>query len=272
MNDLQSMDPFVNETDFALLQRDRYSFSVLDGILRGPCAFIRSDHSRLILCHSTPPWPVWIWSADGLTEAEKERAWRQAETLCPLAGGYRLNLKYELADYFLDRARRAGLKAGISKELFAYDCPAPIAPDRSADGGLYLCQPEDAEEGAALLAAFYAEVGEHPPAPARILEKTREKIENKALFFWKDTAGRTVACCGWRHNEGLATICDVYTLPEARRKHYARNLVYTLTKQAKDAGFIPALYTNANYAASNACYQKIGYRLRGKLCTISLQL
>ena len=30
------------------------------------------------------------------------------------------------------------------------------------------------------------------------------------------------------------------------------------------------LYTNANYPASNACYQKIGYVLRGKLCTLSL--
>lgn len=265
------MDPFVNESDFALLQGDRFSFSVLDRILRGPCAFIWSDHSRLILCHSTPPYPVWIWSADGLTEAEKERAWKQAEECCPLAEGYRLNLKYELADYFLKRARSAGLNAGISKELFAYDCPAPVAPEQGADGGLYLCQPEDAEKAAALLAAFCVEIGEHPPSPQRAMEKAREKIENKALFFWKDAAGGVVACCGWRHNEGLATICDVYTLPEARRKHYAQNLVYALTKEARDAGCLPALYTNANYAASNACYQKIGYRLRGALCMISLQ-
>ena len=29
------------------------------------------------------------------------------------------------------------------------------------------------------------------------------------------------------------------------------------------------LYTDADYAASNACYEKIGYVLRGKLCTIA---
>ena len=28
------------------------------------------------------------------------------------------------------------------------------------------------------------------------------------------------------------------------------------------------LYTDADYKASNACYEKIGFILRGKLCTI----
>ena len=42
----------------------------------------------------------------------------------------------------------------------------------------------------------------------------------------------------------------------------------TLTEAAIDAGYVPMLYTDADYAASNACYEKIGYVLRGKLCTI----
>ncbi len=55
---------------------------------------------------------------------------------------------------------------------------------------------------------------------------------------------------------------------EERRKHYAEHLVYQVTVIAKNAGYIPMLYTDADYAASNACYEKIGYVLRGKLCTI----
>ena len=35
-----------------------------------------------------------------------------------------------------------------------------------------------------------------------------------------------------------------------------------------EAGYVPMLYTDADYVASNACYEKIGYILRGKLCTI----
>ena len=264
------MDPFVDERDFALLRGDRVSFSVLDSILRGPCAILRSDHRRLILCHSTPPYPVWIWTADGLTAEEKEDAWSLTEALCPLSGGARLMMKYELADYFTERAQKAGHKAGISKELLAYDCPSPVKPTRRAAGGLRPCEPGDLTEAAALLTRFCDEVGEHPLPEQTLLEKTARKIADGALFFWRDPMGRTAACCGWRHNGELATITDVYTLPEFRRRHCAQNLVYELTRRARAAGFLPVLYTNANYPASNACYQQIGYRLRGRLCTVSL--
>ena len=30
------------------------------------------------------------------------------------------------------------------------------------------------------------------------------------------------------------------------------------------------IYTDADYKASNACYEKIGYELKGKLCTIKV--
>ena len=66
----------------------------------------------------------------------------------------------------------------------------------------------------------------------------------------------------------MATINLVFTRPEFRRRHYAENLVYQVTKIATDLGYVPMLYTDADYAASNACYEKIGYVLRGKLCTI----
>ena len=117
------MDRFVDDRDFALLRQDPYTFSVLDRILRGPCACVRSDHSRLILCHSEAPYPVWIWTPDGLSEAEKAAAWALAAECCPLEAGYRLMMKYELAAYFLAQAGEAGMKAGICKELFAYACP-----------------------------------------------------------------------------------------------------------------------------------------------------
>ena len=64
----------------------------------------------------------------------------------------------------------------------------------------------------------------------------------------------------------------MYTRREERRKHYAENLVFQVTMIAKNAGFMPMLYTDADYVASNACYEKIGYILRGKLCTIGPQM
>ena len=42
-----------------------------------------------------------------------------------------------------------------------------------------------------------------------------------------------------------------------------------VTKRALEEGYMPMLYTNADYIASNACYEQLGYILRGKLCTVS---
>lgn len=67
----------------------------------------------------------------------------------------------------------------------------------------------------------------------------------------------------------MGSVGLVYTREEHRRKHYAEQLVYQVTKMVQDAGYMPMLYTDADYVASNACYEKIGYILRGKLCTIS---
>ena len=72
------MDAFVNEKDFELLADDRCTFQVLDRILRQECELIRTDHERLILCHSAQQYPVWIWTPDGISEAEKEAAWNLA--------------------------------------------------------------------------------------------------------------------------------------------------------------------------------------------------
>ena len=263
------MDSFVNEKDFELLAQDKYTFAVLDRILREDCDLIRTDHETLILCHSAARFPVWIWTPDGCPDAVKENAWNLAAGCRPLSDGFRFNIKYELADYFIRKAEQNGQKAGIHMQLFAYDCPSPVAPDRPADGCLYRCTSEDTEEAADLIALFYKEIGEKPPAREYCLEKAREHIGENAFFFWKDAAGRTVSCCSFRINQGLASLASVFTLPERRRNHYAQHLVYEVTKLVTEMGYMPMLYTDADYRASNACYEKIGYVLRGKLCTIA---
>ena len=101
------------------------------------------------------------------------------------------------------------------------------------------------------------------------MEKAQEHIGKNEFFFWKDAADKTVACCSYRINQGLASLASVFTLPKRRRKYYAQHLVYEVTKLVSDMGYMPMLYTDANYIASNACYEKIGYILRGKLCTVS---
>ena len=139
------MDPFVNEKDFSLLDQDHYTFAVLTRILKGECELIRSNHKNLLVCHSASLYPVWIWTPDHATDEVKKAAWELVRDLRPLANGCRYNLKYELAEYFIEMATGEGLSAGITRNMFVYDCPSPIPPDAVSDGGIHCCTMADAE-------------------------------------------------------------------------------------------------------------------------------
>lgn len=265
------MDRYVDERDFNLLEKDRYTFSVLSRILRGKCGLILSDHEQLILCHSEDPFPVWIHTPDECPQEVMDRAWELACACRPLAEGYRYNLKYPLADRFLCRSEQAGIRARILTRLYAYDCPAPVKPKHTAEGRFHVCTPEDTEEATELLPLFYHAVGEELPARDYLSEKVRSQIREGLFCFWKDAQGRTAAFCSVRLSDGLATIGSVFTLPDRRRRHFAQNMVWQATVRAAEAGYMPCLYTDADYEASNACYTGIGYTLRGGLCTIGIK-
>lgn len=262
------MDNYVDERDYKLLESDKYTFFVLRKIIDGPCTLLLSDHERLIVCFSTDPFPVWIWTADDATEEEMERAYQIAAENNLMDGRHRFNIKYGLAEYFMERALEGGINLSVTTNLFAYDCPSPIEPGKTAEGKIYKCEMKDKEELARFVEMFHEETRVDKMDWQGCLDYAEFKINEGKTFFWKDAKGNPVACCGYQIQGEMASIGMVFTRPEHRRKHYAENLVYRVTKMAKEGGSLPMLYTDADYVASNACYEKIGYILRGKLCTI----
>ena len=265
------MEHTADERDLRLLENDPYTFSVLRQIIGADCQLLLTDHKRLILCYSCPPYPVWIWTPDDASEEEMERAWQLAARNHLLDGTHSFNLKYGLADYFIRRSAASGKKLTVSVNLFAYDCQNPISPSEQTDGGLYRCTEQDVEALAEWMDRFHRAVGIDLRDMAHYQQNAAALIQAGQVFFWKNAVGNTVACCKCGLNGATAHIGLVYTRPEYRRKHYAQNLVYQVTMLAKNAGFTPMLYTDADYAASNACYEKIGYVLRGRLCTLSFE-
>ena len=178
------------------------------------------------------------------------------------------NLKYELSDYFMKRALKDGINLSIKTNMFAYDCPNPIRPGEIAKGEIYRCKMNDKEKLADFVEMFHEETGVGQMDRKGCLEYAEIKINEGRTFFWKDLQGNYVASCSYNLKGELASVGLVFTRPEHRRKHYAENLVYQVSKMAEGEGYLPMLYTDADYAASNACYEKIGYVLRGKLCSI----
>lgn len=264
------MDNFIDERDYKILEADKYTFFVLTRIMSRNCELLLSDHKRLIICYSQSPFPVWIWTADDATSEEMENAYKISDEHGFLDGKHGINMKYELAEYFIKRAGEEGKKLSILKNMFAYDCPKPVTEEkiRKVDGELYHCTMADLETLTDFKEIFHTELKIDMTDREGYRTASKALIEDGHVYLWKNSDGSFVASCDFRVTNNMASLSLVFTRPEFRRKHYAENLVYQVTKIAAKDGYLPMLYTDADYTASNACYVKIGYILRGKLCTI----
>ena len=266
--DTLGLDNFVDERDLKLLEQDTYTFFVLGRIMKGECNLLLSDHERLIVCFSTQPFPVWIWTPDDATEEELEKVYQLLEAHSMLNGEYKFNVKYELAEFLIGRAKEDGKTLQIQTNMFAYDCLNPVKPNMAADGRMHQCTEADVEELTEFMDLFHHAIDADYESMETYRAKAREGVKYGGYYFWENEEGKRVASCHWHPNGELAAVGMVYTRDEERRKHYAENLVYQVTMIAKEEGYIPMLYTDADYVASNACYEGIGYVLRGKLCTV----
>ncbi len=262
------MDGFADERDRKILENDKYTFFVLRRIIGGKCELLLTDHERLIICFTSNPFPIWIWTPDDASEAEMERAYQMVSEHSLLNGEYRFNLKYNLAKFFMERAAADGKTLSISLNMFAYDCRNPVKPTKIADGSIYRCSSEDLDELVDFLELFHKETGIDQKDRDGYRMDAEAYINSGNMYLWKNELGNNVASCKFAIDGNMASIHLVFTRPEFRRRHYAENLVYQVTKFAISAGYVPMLYTDADYTASNACYEKIGYVLKGKLCTI----
>ena len=262
------MDNYADDRDYKLLENDRYTFSVLRRIIDKPCELLLSDHEKLIVCYSGKPYPVWIWTPDHTSAEEMDGAYSLAQKNGLFDGNHHFNVKYELAEHFIKRSSQDNRRMSITLNMFAYDCLNPIKPNVTADGKLHRCVSDDIEDLTEMIDLVHKEIKIDQRSLAEYRRDAEDYINAGTVYLWKDEQGHSVASCRYNPNGEMASIGLVFTRPEYRRKYYAENLVYQVTMKAKEAGYVPILYTDADYVASNACYKKIGYVLRGKLCSI----
>ena len=109
------IDTFADKRDFKLLEQDKYTFFVLRRVLGLPCELILSDHQRIIICLSSHPFPVWIWTADNASADEMQKAYELVKEKGYLNGSCTFNMKYELAEFFIKKSAEESLTQGIAK-------------------------------------------------------------------------------------------------------------------------------------------------------------
>ncbi|MBO5287126.1 MAG: GNAT family N-acetyltransferase [Clostridia bacterium] len=254
--------------DPEILKRDEFCFSVLARILQGECKLTITDHKRLIICFSCEPYPVWVWLAEDATDAELELAYTTVRDNFPIGENCRINLKHELSEFFINRARADGYQLKITMNLLTYSCPSPIAPRRIVDGECRVATLDDLKATVQYMHDFRIDVGADQTDMNTYEKRARELIDDGRLFFWCDENGERVAMTSYGISSGKGSLSNVYTLPDKRRRGYASNLAYAVTLIIKSSGYLPVLYADADYVASNACYESIGYIKMGGLCTI----
>ncbi|MBQ6814012.1 MAG: GNAT family N-acetyltransferase [Lachnospiraceae bacterium] len=250
-----------------ILKDDEITFSVLKRIVNANSAKVFTDGKRIVICHSHPLFPVWIWTVEDITQEEIKRV---AQCLCeefPLSGGFRYNISYELMDKlkFIDERLR---EYEIETNLLSFKCDRINDIQKKCDGRYRLAVQDDMEVLWKYMYNFglEAEGREFPEEHCR--RSIQEKLDVKALYVWENEEGQIVATTSKRFDDAYTGISLVYTVPDARRKGYALNLVHTLTKEILDDGKTAILYTDADYVASNSCYKKIGYKEVGSMCTV----
>ena len=119
----------------ALLDGDRYAFAVMRNILKGmfgEVGKIVTDHERLTLCYTCPPYPGWVWMPQDASEGEMERAWALIAQELPPEAGYCVNVSDALAQYIV-RAGEGRMR--VHMRLNAYGCREAVSPERMAQGG-----------------------------------------------------------------------------------------------------------------------------------------
>lgn len=265
------MDNYFDEKDYKMLDADVFTFQVLQRIMSGNCKLKLTDHKNYILCYSAPPFPVWIWTDDDIAEDTKEQIWTAMKQYYLVNTDIRFNVKYEFAEYLAFKVREENLTSRIITNMMAYECRKPIEPHVVAEGKVYRCSIDDLDEYTRIKKAFHDEIQIDQKDDIAYRKDAEEELKTITVLFWKNNDGETVAACDVRIDGEMACVGQVYTLPQHRRKHYAENVVYYATKEAFDKGYIQTLYTNADYAASNKCYQKIGFEIRGSLCMIGFE-
>ncbi|MBQ8996036.1 MAG: GNAT family N-acetyltransferase [Oscillospiraceae bacterium] len=253
----------------ALLEKDFAAFNLLARILRSPLDTILTDDESFILTFSSPVYPVWVWTKDDLPDDTAEEIWNILKTRYPLTEGYHYNTKHSFASKLQKFGEREGIRIDSGFHLLAYECENVVFPSFPIEGSFYRCTEGDIDLLADWFTDFHNELQMDIASRDAYLAEIRERIQNGAFFFWK-VDGKPVSFCSYAVSEGFCSVSHVFTSKLHRRHHYAEILVAKATEEILSKGYRALLYTDAGYPASNACYQKIGYQLKGSLVSVTL--
>ena len=248
--------------------QDQYKFNIILKNLDSPTLELYSDEENYVICRGSKKWPTWIWTKDNfninkmdeieelirlyLTDEEKTKFTCKKELYYLLVerGFEELNLE----DYF---------------EMGFLICRETKKP-KMCDGVLDIPNQSDKD---VLVKYWYDDSHEMNGVEPITLEQAKSDVEDfiksGTFYVLRNNDNKIVCMAGYGMTGNQAKLSHVYTPIEERGKGYAANLIYHMTNDLLEKGFVPLLYTDYNYIPSNKAYINAGYEDTGILINFS---
>lgn len=254
--------PIFNSVEY---QKDVVPFSLLEFIKHSPMLLI-SDEKSYIVGMVAPQAPIWIWTADDISDA----------------------VLSELSNYFYDKFSTGNCVHFVAKPEVAILLAKRFVCDKNADTQ---CVKMESFECPTLIPAKNTAVTPERPSIVDIdeiavcandlvgkvlsreesIKEAENFISNPKSFVIKQNGNVVAMACSARETEKYIAINHVYTLPEYRGQGFAAALVAHICKLIMDCGKIPLLYTDLSNPSSNKAYKNVGFVERGKVDEITLR-
>ena len=234
-------------------QKDKYKFFLILQNLNSETLELYSDEENYVLCRGSIEYPTWIWTKDNFDKSLLSEI-EEAINLYRLGKETRFTCKKELYDLLVaDKFESLG---DYYFEMGYLVCDKPITP-KQVDGYMDLVKEEDKE----ILTSFiYNESREIDDVKDLTIEETKKifdaRLNRGSYYVWKNDKDQIVCQANYSIADGNAKMSGVYTVPEARGKGYAANIIYQLTNKALAEGYHASLYTDI---PSNKAYKNAGY-------------
>ena len=237
-------------------QKDKYKFFLILQNLTSENLELYSDEKNYVLCRGGLKWPTWIWTKDNFDKSILNEI-EEAIELYRLDINTRFTCKKELYDLLVrDNFKSLG---DYYFEMGYLTCKQTIEP-KKVDGYIDYATSDDENT---LTKFIYNESREISDVKDLSLEEAnndfKKRLASGNYYVWKNNENQIVTQAFYKVVDGNAKISGVYTMPEARGKGYAANLIYQLTNKVLQEGNHISLYTDYKYIPSNRAYKNVGY-------------
>lgn len=249
-------------------QKDATEFALIIQNIDIPEVELYSDEENYLICRGKVEWPVWVWTKDNISS----KLIPEIITAMNLYLTDEERTKFTCKKELYDLLASSGYENLVSDDYFemgSLTCKNPISP-KPCEGALSI--PTIADE-ATLTTYWYADCEEMNGVDSITLDQAQKDVQSfltsGTFFIWRDSSSKIVSMASYKQNGSQARLSHVYTPPEERKKGYAANLIYAMTKELLAKNLTPLLYTDYNYIPSNKAYINAGYEETGVLINFS---